>query len=146
MAALTRSQTNVEGVETTPFAHKYLQKRPRMRQRSTSDPSSARGLTEGLNLGRFQIFSDLNWVGIIGNLAQNFSDHAFGTDSTLRIGEGVYEFIVLFLIAWRIRNGLHEFMSKYHTNNLVERLFVVWIIILAMLHGNNAPYLLDTRE
>lgn len=33
-------------------------------------------------------------------------------------------------------------MSKYHTNGLVERLFVVWIIILAMLYGNNAPYLL----
>ena len=37
-------------------------------------------------------------------------------------------------------------MSKYHTNDFVERLFVVWILILAMLYGNNAPYLLNSRE
>ena len=37
-------------------------------------------------------------------------------------------------------------MSKYHTNDLVERLFVLWIIILAMLYGNNAPYLLSLRD
>ena len=37
-------------------------------------------------------------------------------------------------------------MSKYHTNDIVERFFVVWIIVLAMLYGNNAPYLLDTRD
>lgn len=34
-------------------------------------------------------------------------------------------------------------MSKYHTNDLVERFFVLWIIILAMLYGNNAPYLFN---
>ena len=37
-------------------------------------------------------------------------------------------------------------MSKYHTNGLVERLFVVWIIVLAMLYGNNAPYLLILED
>ena len=32
MAVLVRSQTNLEEVETTPFAHKYMLKRPRLRQ------------------------------------------------------------------------------------------------------------------
>lgn len=81
-------------------------------------------------------------MGIIGNLAEHFSDQAFSTDSTFSVGENVFEFIILFLIAWRIWKDLQEFMSKYHTNDLVERLFVVWIIILAMLYGNNAPSLI----
>ena len=39
--------------------------------------------------------------------------------------------------------NLSNFMNKYHTNDIVERLFVFWQLILAMLYGNNAPYLID---
>ena len=38
---------------------------------------------------------------------------------------------------------LQEFMGKYRTDDLLERSFVVWALILAMLYGNNAVYLLD---
>ena len=34
-------------------------------------------------------------------------------------------------------------MAKYATNDMVERAFVVWALILAMLWGNNAPYLFN---
>lgn len=101
--------------------------------------------TKRLILGRFELFIDLIWVGIISNLAAHFSDQAFGPDSMFSINDAFYEFVILFLIAWRIWKDLQEFMGKYHTNDLVERLFVVWIIILATLYGNNAPYLLDSR-
>ena len=37
MSAFVRSQTNLEEAETTPFAHKYMLKRPRLRQASTID-------------------------------------------------------------------------------------------------------------
>ena len=85
-------------------------------------------------------------MGIISNLAGNFSDNAFDTDSTSRIGIYVLDFIILFLIAWRIWKNLQEFMSKYHTNGLIERLFILRIIILAMIYGNNAPYLLVPHD
>ena len=103
-------------------------------------------MTEGLIVGRFELFIDLIWVGIISNLAENFSDHAFGTDSSSTIGPDIIEFIFLFLISWRVWKDLQVFMTKYHTNDLVHRFFVVWIIILAMLYGNNAPYLFDGRD
>ena len=85
-------------------------------------------------------------MGIISNLAEHFSDQAFGTDSGVSTGDAVVEFVVLFSIAWRIWKDLQEFMSRYHTNDVVERSFVVWIIILATLYGNNAPFLFDTQE
>ncbi|CAF9914625.1 MAG: hypothetical protein ALECFALPRED_009655 [Alectoria fallacina] len=90
-------------------------------------------MTKGLLLGRFGLFIDLIWAGIISNLAQHFSDQAFGSDSTFGISEDVFEFIILFLIAWRIWKDLQESMSEYRTNDLMEPLFVVWILILAML-------------
>lgn len=100
----------------------------------------------GMILGRFELFIDLIWVGIISNLAEHFSDQSFGTDSGLSPGDAFLEFIVLFVIAWRIWKDLQEFMGKYHTNDLVERLVVVWIIVLATMYGNNAPYLFDEGE
>ena len=102
--------------------------------------------TKGPFLGRFELFIDLIWVGIISNLAEHFSDQVFQSESTFSVEDAVFEFIILFLIAWRIWKDLQEFMGRYHTNDLVERLFVTWIIILATLYGNNAPYLLDARE
>ena len=36
MATFARSQTNLEEVETTPFAHKYMVKRPRLREAATT--------------------------------------------------------------------------------------------------------------
>lgn len=113
---------------------------------SISLDAESEDLTKRFTAGRFELFIDLIWVGIISNLAEHFSDQAFGSNSTIPIGTDVFEFILLFLIAWRIWKDLQEFMSKYHTNDLVERLFVVWIIILAMLYGNNAPYLLDPGD
>ena len=191
MAALPRSRTDLQEVETTPFAHKYLLKRPRMMQRSTTSSISltntlsrrttpiplnapahdrhpslpegpnidnpavekrkylgrpSHGPAKWLNVGRFELFIDLIWVGIISNLAERFSDAAFSLESTSNAGENVFEFIATFLIAWRIWKDLQEYMTKYHTNDLVERLFVLWIIILAMLYGNNASYLFNGPE
>ena len=39
--------------------------------------------------------------------------------------------------------NLSNFMTKYHTNDMTERLFIIWQLALAMMYGNNAPYLID---
>lgn len=49
-------------------------------------------------------------------------------------------------MAWRFWKYLQEFMSKYATNDMVERAFVIWALILAMLWGNNAPYFFDSEN
>lgn len=96
--------------------------------------------------GRFELFIDLIWVGIIGNLAEHFSDQAFNIDVGPMIARATLEFVILFLLAWRFWKYLQEFMGKYRTNDLVERTFVLWALMLAMLYGNNAPYLLDSED
>lgn len=97
-------------------------------------------------LGRFELFIDLIWVGIIGNLADHFSDQAFSTDTKYTVGRAIFEFVLLFLVAWRMWKFLQEFMSKYRTNDLMERMVVVWLLILAVCWGNDAPYILNPEE
>lgn len=82
-------------------------------------------------------------VGIIGNLADHFAEQAYSPESVYGVGRAIWEFIILFLIAWRLWKYLQDFMSKYRTNDIIERLWVVWALILAMGYGNNAPYLFD---
>ena len=99
-----------------------------------------------MNAGRFELLIDLIWAAIIGNLAEHFSEQAFNLETGENIGRATQEFIVLFLIAWRFWKYLQEFMGKYRTNDLAERTFVMWALILALLYGNNAPYLLAKED
>ena len=93
LASHVRRNTNIEmDAETTPFAHRYLFKRPVVKEHLASSydsslnlqhaRSSHTGFTipgeenesgEGINnpmveKRRFELFIDLIWVGIIGNI------------------------------------------------------------------------------
>ena len=92
------------------------------------------------------MFIDLLWVGIIGNLADHFSEQAYSPESHYQVGRVIFDFIILFLLAWRIWKSLQDFMSKYRTNDVIERLFVVWALVLAMGYGNNAIYVFDDEH
>ena len=160
-----RTQTFLEDAETYVFSHKHLIKRPAAREiksESSSVQLQSHVTTRSSDLPgevalnpftkpwaeerRFELFIDLIWVGIIGNIADSFAEEAFSPDSDTSSGRAIGNSIILFLIAWRLWKYLQEFMAKYATNDLVERAFVAWILILAMLYGNNAPYLLTTTD
>lgn len=177
--SLRRRVTNLEEVETNPFKHKYLLKRPKTHESEPVSRVISRASLSGfgenethidnpvvekrksVNLpttfppfnrmstwtGRFELFIDLIWVGIIGNLAEHFSDQAYNLDGEGQgVGVATWEFIILFLLAWRIWKFLQEFMSKYRTDDIIERTFVIWALVLAMLYGNNAPYFLVLKH
>lgn len=90
---------------------------------------------------RFELFIDLIWVGIIGQLSETFSEDAYSPESDASTGQALGNFIITFLIAWRMWKFLQEFMNKYATNDMIESWFTLWILVLAMLYGNNAKYL-----
>ncbi|KAL8950369.1 MAG: hypothetical protein Q9222_003586 [Ikaeria aurantiellina] len=165
-ANIIRRETSLEDTEISPYAHKYIIKRPVIKEyishsnsnlhlrptdsdtlpgAGTSFSPDSKDVTVDnpiVEKRRFELFIDLIWVGIVGNLAENFSEEAFSETSDTPVGRAVGNLILLFLTAWRLWKFLQIFMTKYHTNDLVERLFIVWILILALLFGNNAPYLL----
>ena len=167
---MLRRETDILEAEVSPFQHRYLIKRPvikdylsssrpislqniRVNRRNGSDGPVESFNGDGPNESgspivenrRFELFIDLIWVGIIGNLAEHYSEQAFTSESDVTVGEAFGEFIILFLIAARMWKNLQEFMIKYHTNDFMERIFLIIYLALAALYGNNAVYLLDAK-
>ena len=89
---------------------------------------------------RLDLFIDLIWVGIISNLSEVFSGWYFSTNKG-QWGEAVGVFILIFLPSWRIWNSLREFMNDYYMDDLLQRMFIFWILLLSVFYGNNIAYL-----
>ena len=79
------------------------------------------------------------WVGIVANLSATFSEQAF-TDSGVGIGPALLEFLLLFVPIWRVWDHLRAFCISYFVDDVLQRNFIVWILILSALYGINAPY------
>lgn len=90
-------------------------------------------------LKRLDLFVDVLWVGIIANLSTTFGEQAF-TDSGVKTSSAMIEFILLFLPIWRIWDYLRAYTSHYYLDDAIQRLFLVWILVLAIFYGINAPF------
>ncbi|KAJ9611531.1 hypothetical protein H2200_004715 [Cladophialophora chaetospira] len=91
---------------------------------------------------RLDLFVDLIWVGIIGNLSDVFSSLAFraeNPDSAL----GMLVFILVFLPSWRIWDAMREFLNNYYMDDMVQRAFTFWILVLSVFYGNQLAYLTE---
>ena len=84
------------------------------------------------------LFIDLLFVGIISNISENYFDQAF-VDET-NVGKAVGDFVLSFLPAWRIWIMLQRFLNSYYMDDIPQRILIVWVLILAMIWGNNSPY------
>jgi low temperature requirement protein LtrA len=89
---------------------------------------------------RVDLFIDLIWVGIIANLSASFGEQAFGENTGLTIGEATGEFVLLFIPIWRMWDYLREYIGNFYKDDLTDRNFIVWILILSVLYGVNAPF------
>jgi hypothetical protein len=62
---------------------------------------------------RLDLFIDLIWVGIIGNMSNVFSSEAFKPKES-NSGSAILLFFIVFLPSWRIWNGVREFLNNYY--------------------------------
>jgi low temperature requirement protein LtrA len=90
-------------------------------------------------LSRVDLFVDLVWVGIIANISATFGEQAFER-SDIGIGIAILQFILVFLPIWRIWDYLRTYNSNFFIDDFMQRTFIVWILILAVVYGINAPY------
>jgi low temperature requirement protein LtrA len=89
---------------------------------------------------RVDLFIDLIWVGIIANLSGSFGEQAFGEGTGLDVGEAIGEFILLFIPIWRMWDYLREYIGNFYKDDLTDRYFILWILLLSVLYGINAPF------
>ncbi|KAF4634219.1 hypothetical protein G7Y89_g3890 [Cudoniella acicularis] len=108
---------------------------------STSDLEGEKRSSDSIikQLSRLDLFVDLVWVGIIANLSATFIAQAF-TNSGIDIGLAFLEFILLFIPIWRIWDHLRAYCIDFYTDDILQRNFMVWILVLSVCYGINAPY------
>lgn len=64
---------------------------------------------------RLDLFIDLIWVGIVGNISEAFSSAAYGTrEGRVSESDAFGLFVLVFLPSWRIWNGVREILNNYY--------------------------------
>lgn len=58
-------------------------------------------------------------------------------------GNGLVRYIILFWAAYSIWAGLRENMNMFWNDDVLQKTFVMWIMILLITFGNNAPFVND---
>ncbi|CZR61497.1 uncharacterized protein PAC_11394 [Phialocephala subalpina] len=154
-----RHRTNLDEVEfdSRAFRHAHIIRRPHAMQHfhqqekpkqrrlfrsnsAGSDEKEERSTDNVLiQLARLDLFIDLIWVGIVANLSATFSAQAF-SDSGVDQGTAFLEYFLLFMPIWRLWDYLREYGSNFYKDDIIQRNFMVWILILSVLYGINAPY------
>ncbi|OAA58171.1 low temperature requirement protein A [Cordyceps fumosorosea ARSEF 2679] len=109
----------------------YIIKRPKALQ-WFCDGELQKDSDEERQAGRFELFLDLLYVAIVANLSDELSEHPDGAH--------VAKYILTFTPAWHVWADLREIMNSYYTDDLVQRLTVLWIMALLVLFANNANH------
>ncbi|KAG5982078.1 hypothetical protein E4U55_002313 [Claviceps digitariae] len=80
--------------------------------------------------GRFELFLDLLYVAIVANFSDDLAEHPNGSH--------LAKYILIFAPAWHIWADLRELMNSYYTDDLSQRLVILWVMALLVLYANNA--------
>lgn len=82
-----------------------------------------------------ELFLDLMYVGIIANLAGSASERANGA--------ALLEYVLLFTPAWMVWADIKDFTNYYYNEDLSQKVYIMWILILLTLYSNNHYRVLD---
>ncbi|KAK2608864.1 hypothetical protein QQS21_002577 [Conoideocrella luteorostrata] len=80
--------------------------------------------------GRFELFLDLLYVAIVANFSDDLAEHPNGAH--------LAKYVLIFAPAWHIWADLREIMNSYYTDDLPQRLVILWVMALLVLYANNA--------
>ncbi|QUC22817.1 uncharacterized protein UV8b_07058 [Ustilaginoidea virens] len=80
--------------------------------------------------GRFELFLDLLYVAIVANFSDDLAEHPDGAH--------LAKYMLIFAPAWHVWADLREIMNSYYTDDLAQRLVILWVMALLVLYANNA--------
>lgn len=88
--------------------------------------------------GRLELFLDLVYVGIAANLASAaIEEHT---------GASLGKYVLVFIPAWTIWADLKDFMNYYFNDDIIQRVFVLWILMLLVVYDNNCLFVDDLEN
>ncbi|KAF7551320.1 hypothetical protein G7Z17_g5114 [Cylindrodendrum hubeiense] len=107
----------------------YVVKKPRALQWFYKDQLQKESDDER-QAGRFELFLDLLYVAIVANFSDELAEHPDG--------DHLVKYLLIFAPAWHIWADLREIMNSYYTDDLLQRLVILWVMALLVLYANNA--------
>lgn len=69
-------------------------------------------------------------VAIVANFSDELAEHPDG--------DHLVKYLLIFAPAWHIWVDLREIMNSYYTDDLLQRLVILWVMALLVLYANNA--------
>lgn len=89
--------------------------------------------------GKIELFLDLLYVGIVSNLASSATEEASAGS--------FFKYILLFIPTWTVWSDVKDFVNYYYSEDLTQKLYILWIMALLILYDNNCNYVLEgTKE
>ena len=76
------------------------------------------------------VFSRTLDVALVANFAEDLADRPTGAQ--------LVKYILILAPAWHISSDLREIMNSFYTDDLIQRLIILWIMALLVIYGNNA--------
>lgn len=85
--------------------------------------------------GKTELFLDLIYVAIIANVAGEASENA--------LWGSLLKYILTFLPYWTVWADIKDFTNYYYNEDLSQKLYILWILVLLTLSVNSHSGLLD---
>lgn len=120
---------NCAELQESSKAQRYLIRRPKALQ-WFHNSTLIKDTEEERQAGRFELFLDLLYVALVANFSDDLAEHP--DDAHL------LKYVLIFATAWHIWADLREIMNSYYTDDIVQRLVILFVMALLVLYGNNA--------
>ncbi|KAK3725537.1 hypothetical protein LTR37_000507 [Vermiconidia calcicola] len=122
-------------MEDEPKERRFLIRRPKALQYFHNGQFKKAAEKERV-AGRFELFFDLLYVALIANFAEALTEHPSGTQLVI--------FILTFTPAWHAWADAKEHANNYYNDDLLQRCYILWIMALLILYGNNANFVRES--
>lgn len=85
-----------------------------------------------------ELFLDLMYVGIIANVAGEASENA--------LWDSLLKYIIIFVPYWTVWADIKDFTNYYYSEDLSQKLYILWILALLTISVNSHKEAFDTRK
>lgn len=95
--------------------------------------------TKGERLsGKIELFLDLIYVGIIANVAGDACENASW--------QALVKYILVFIPYWTVWADIKDFTNYYYNEDLSQKLYLLWILVLLVTSVNSQSKVLELRK
>ncbi|KAG7819939.1 hypothetical protein KL909_004688 [Ogataea angusta] len=87
--------------------------------------------------GKVELFLDLLYVGIVAKLASSATQEPTGLS--------LLKYFLFFAPIWQVWSDIKDFMNYYFNEDLLQKIYILWILALLLVYTNGTNYMLESN-